>query len=301
MNPYPLLVWLEENGGGVTGGTDAAYCKAPQGPTPDLPGARPDLDPGNAYDARPSPIIVGERDDHRFPEPENASESGTDEKERPGTFGGWIGATDAGTNAGSADSSAKEDMAKDSHGGSSTPVESGRARSGDQASRSSAEDDPPGSSPQKKARSLPPERLSSWPDRTMWRYHASILAHALRRAEIRKPEITKDRNDEKNASKKEGDGRDAGIPEKKKQKEEVKEFANPLEESKEPEENRSVSETDTAQQRPAPREKDTTNARSFGENPKASPTKQPRHRSRSASSSANPKEGKTASSTEDAR
>ena len=59
MNPYPLLLWLERNGGAVSGGTDASYCQAPQDPnpapstgepdwpTPSAPGQRPDLDTGS--------------------------------------------------------------------------------------------------------------------------------------------------------------------------------------------------------------------------------------------------------------
>lgn len=59
MDPYPLLLWLESNGGAVSGGTDASYCEAPQGPVPASasPGERPDMDTGNEGDARPSPVV----------------------------------------------------------------------------------------------------------------------------------------------------------------------------------------------------------------------------------------------------
>ena len=59
MDPYPLLLWLESNGGAVSGGTDASYCEAPQGPVPatDSPGERPDMDTGDGGDARPSPVV----------------------------------------------------------------------------------------------------------------------------------------------------------------------------------------------------------------------------------------------------
>jgi len=59
MDPYPLLRWLESNGGAVSGGTDASYCEAPQGPAPasDSPGERPDMDTGDEGDARPSPVV----------------------------------------------------------------------------------------------------------------------------------------------------------------------------------------------------------------------------------------------------
>ena len=65
MDPYPLLTWLESNGGAVTGGTDASYCQAPQSPNPvpstgepnwpipSGPGERPDLDTGRD-DASPA-------------------------------------------------------------------------------------------------------------------------------------------------------------------------------------------------------------------------------------------------------
>lgn len=59
MDPYPLLQWLESNGGALSGGTDASYCEAPQGPVPasNSPGERPDMDTGDDGDARPSPIV----------------------------------------------------------------------------------------------------------------------------------------------------------------------------------------------------------------------------------------------------
>ncbi len=68
MNPYPLLDWLESNGGAVSGGSDVKYCQAPQtGPPvpssggdtwtyPTSPGTRPDLDTGS-QDAHPSPVV----------------------------------------------------------------------------------------------------------------------------------------------------------------------------------------------------------------------------------------------------
>ena len=74
MNPYPLLLWLERNGGAVSGGTDASYCQAPQSPnptpstgeidwpTPSVPGETPDLDTGDGSD--PSPQIRGDEPHH---------------------------------------------------------------------------------------------------------------------------------------------------------------------------------------------------------------------------------------------
>ena len=79
MNPYPLLLWLEQNGGAVSGGADAAYCEAPQGPAPEPstgesswpaqrdPGTTPDLDTGYDNDPRPSPAIEENRQRHDHP------------------------------------------------------------------------------------------------------------------------------------------------------------------------------------------------------------------------------------------
>lgn len=76
MNPYPLLLWLERNGGAVSGGTDASYCQAPQSPnptpstgeldwpTPSSPGARPDLDTGGQ---NASPEIRNDNHHHARP------------------------------------------------------------------------------------------------------------------------------------------------------------------------------------------------------------------------------------------
>ncbi|QYJ17013.1 hypothetical protein Rxycam_02850 [Rubrobacter xylanophilus DSM 9941] len=68
MNPYPLLEWIREHGGSISGGSDARYCIAPQqGPPvpsvggtgwlyPDSPGERPDLDTDSSS-PRPSPVV----------------------------------------------------------------------------------------------------------------------------------------------------------------------------------------------------------------------------------------------------
>ncbi len=76
MDPYPLLRWLEENGGAISGGSDAPYCQAPQSPnpapstgdpdrpTPSSPGERPDLDTGRG-DA--SPVIREDRQEEDRP------------------------------------------------------------------------------------------------------------------------------------------------------------------------------------------------------------------------------------------
>lgn len=76
MNPYPLLLWLERNGGAVSGGTDASYCQAPQSPNPtpstgepnwpnpSAPGQRPDLDTGSGQNASPAVEHGEPRGDH---------------------------------------------------------------------------------------------------------------------------------------------------------------------------------------------------------------------------------------------
>jgi murein DD-endopeptidase MepM/ murein hydrolase activator NlpD len=266
MNPYPLLLWLEENGGAVTGGTAAAYCKAPQEPIPALPGARPDLDTGDAYDARPSPVI-GESEDHhdRSTERENGSESGPDEKDHSGKLGGWIGTTGEDPRSGSTDRSEREDGAGNDPGETSAPTDGEPAASGARTSRSSVEDDSPGAKIREKGRSFLPDPRSS---QTMRRYYASILAYALRKAdEIRKPEISENHDDEKNAGKKDRDGkkRDRGNADTS-EKEKQKKSSNPLERG-EPEKDRSASETGAAQLRPVPDEKGADNTPSSEEDP----------------------------------
>ena len=63
MNPYPLLLWLEEYGGSITGGMDVSYCEAPpEEPTPNSFGTTPDLDTGDRNDARPNPVVEEDRD-----------------------------------------------------------------------------------------------------------------------------------------------------------------------------------------------------------------------------------------------
>ncbi len=89
MDPYPLLLWLEENGGAVSGGAEASYCEAPQGPTPDSdsPGERPDID---TRDARPNPVVEDgerrrDRPSGRGDEPANEpSKTGKTVRSRPG-------------------------------------------------------------------------------------------------------------------------------------------------------------------------------------------------------------------------
>lgn len=72
MNPYPLLLWLEQYGGAVTGATDASYCEVGE-PVPDSPRTSADLDTGYQNDTRPSPT-VGETGHAHPPEQESARE-----------------------------------------------------------------------------------------------------------------------------------------------------------------------------------------------------------------------------------
>ncbi len=108
MNPYPLLSWLEENGGTVSGGTNAAYCEAPQEelvpsagadswPVTDSPGASPDLDTASSHDARPLLADKARLHDHSLKRAGRSREK--DEQRR---FGGRIGVTDERANSGSA-------------------------------------------------------------------------------------------------------------------------------------------------------------------------------------------------------
>lgn len=66
MNPFPLLEWIEANGGALRGGSEARYCEVPQTgtprpsngtdrwPAPKKPGVRPDLSAGSP---EPSPVV----------------------------------------------------------------------------------------------------------------------------------------------------------------------------------------------------------------------------------------------------
>lgn len=114
MNPYPLLLWLENNGGAVAGGTDATYCEA-QGPEPSTDEGSssaqrdPDLDTGDADDARPSPVVEESRHDNS---PERQSKQ--NEKKAP---------ANPGKNKAPADKPRKHDETEDSREKSSAASE----------------------------------------------------------------------------------------------------------------------------------------------------------------------------------
>ena len=124
MNPYPLLLWLEEYDGSITGGMDASYCEAPpKQPAPNSSGTTPDLDTGDRNDARPSPVVEQNRDDQDPPEHEHKKPTGeksewTDDKSKKSKKTGATGDAERASPAGS---SAKEDVAGAERDESSTP------------------------------------------------------------------------------------------------------------------------------------------------------------------------------------
>lgn len=124
MNPYPLLLWLEEYGGSITGGMDASYCEAPpKQPAPKSSGTTPDLDTGDRNDARPSPVVEQNRDDqdppeHEHKKPTEEKSEGTDDKSKKSKKTGATGDAERASPAGS---SAKEDVARAERDESSTP------------------------------------------------------------------------------------------------------------------------------------------------------------------------------------
>ena len=81
MNPFPLLEWIEANGGALRGGSDVRYCAAPQPqvpkpsgdrdrwPAPKNPGTRPDL---HAASPEPSPAAAEHARSHKH-EPHRAA------------------------------------------------------------------------------------------------------------------------------------------------------------------------------------------------------------------------------------
>jgi len=244
MNPYPLLLWLEEYGGSITGGMDASYCEAPQEESvPNSSGTTPDLDTGDRNDARPSPVVERNRDGQNPPEPER--ENRTEEKsERMNEKRKETGATGDATKVSPAGRSAKEDGAGDERGERSTPDAALSAPDGDRTSGPSAgasvdistESGP--SQAETRAKIKPLLKDPSLPDPAPRRSYVSAFMDMLRKAE----------------KKNERDGRDAGAPDKKKQtdKEKQKNPKKPPEppERKEPRKARSVPEATSQNPRP---------------------------------------------------
>lgn len=243
MNPYPLLLWLEEYGGSITGGMDASYCEASrEEPAPNSSGTTPDLDTGDRNDARPSPVVEQNRDGQNPPEPKRKNR--TEEKsERMNEKSKETGATGEKTKASPAGSSAKEDGAGDERGERSTPGAVPPAPHGDRTSGPSTdavtESGP--SQAEIRAKTLPLPKVPSPQDPASRRSYVLALKDMLRKAE-----------------KNERDGRDAGAPDKKKQTDKVKQ-KNPKKspeppERKEPRKARSVREATDQKLRPVAKE-----------------------------------------------
>ncbi len=203
MNPYPLLLWLEEYGGSITGGMDVSYCEAsPEEPAPNSSGTTPDLDTGDRNDARPSPIVEQNRDGQNPPEHERKNRTeeegeGTDEKSKE------TGATGDTTKASPADSPAKEGGAGDERGERTTPGTVASVPYGDRTPNPSTDratkSEPSQAEIRGKIRALVKDPLPT--DPASRRSYVSALMNMLHKAE-----------------KNERNGRDAGVPDKKKQK-----------------------------------------------------------------------------------
>ena len=213
INPYPLLLWLEEYGGSITGGTDASYCEAPpEEPAPNSSGTTPDLDTGDGNDARPSPVVEQNRDGQNPPEPER--EDQTEEKsERTNEKSKETGATGDETKASPAGSSAKEEGARDERSESPKPdavaqpapnVDRASGSSAGASTDTSTEDAPSQAEIRAKIRALLKD--PSPPDPASRRSQVSALTDMLRKAE----------------KKNERDGRDTRASDKKKQPEKEK-------------------------------------------------------------------------------
>ena len=248
MSPYPLLVWLEESGGAVSGGNEAAsYCEAPREPipepstsegswhTPEFPGTRPDLDTGSAYDPRPSPAVEESRQRRRDRSPER--ESGSGERGESGVFGGRISAAAGGSNMVSTGDPEGNDGTEDVRDGIPASDVGKPESSEDQASRPPVEDVSLEAKTRKKSRSLPTEPR---PDQASRPSYASALADTLQKKKIRED------RDGKNAGKKDLDGEDRSKArdgqDKKKQDEKKKRQKKPtnLLKSKEPDQSKPV-------------------------------------------------------------
>ena len=244
VNPYPLLLWLEEYGGSITGGMDASYCEAPQEETAsNSSGTTPDLDTGDQNDARPSPVVEQNWDGQNPPEPERKNR--TEEKsKKTNKKTKEIGVTGDETDASPASRSAKEDGAGDERGESSTPDAAPPAPDGDRTSGPSTDPvtESVPSQAETRAEIQPLPKVSFPPDLASHQLPALTLMDMLRKAE----------------KKSERDGWDAGASNKKKQTDKEKQ-KNPKKspespERKEPRKARSVREA--TNQNPQPVAKD---------------------------------------------
>ena len=278
MNPYPLLIWLEENGGAVSGGKDVAYCEAPREPVsepstgedawlaPELSGTRPDLDTGSAYDARPSPAVEESRQRHDHSE---ECESGSDDRNGSSVFGGRIGPVGGDSGAAPTGGSERDDGTED-RGGTPAPDDDEPAASEDRASRSLVGDASLEAKTREKGPSLSTEP-SPRPDRASRPSYVSILADVLRKKMIKEDRVAENAGKKDRDGKERGkghDGREPGVQGKKKQKKPANQPG-----PGEFQEKRSAPETDAAPERsqPVPDKKDTDAASVPGEDRGASP------------------------------
>jgi murein DD-endopeptidase MepM/ murein hydrolase activator NlpD len=247
MNPYPLLLWLEQNGGAVTGGTDAAYCEASQGPVPDSSGTSPDLDTGDDNDARPSPIVGESRNDHGRSSEHEPGQENRPKKETVPTEADRAITTRGSSKAGPADGSGNG-VTGDGTNEPRTPQQNGPVLGLDQVSRPSSGD----KSLQAKIQSFLVN--SSRPHLTSRPSHVSMLMDILR-----KPE-----------KKDERDGRDDRKPVNKKHKKQKKPPEPPKRE--EPEKDMPPTKTGSspARSKPVPDKKDTVKSPASKKNLEAS-------------------------------
>jgi murein DD-endopeptidase MepM/ murein hydrolase activator NlpD len=258
MNPYPLLVWLEENGGAVSGGKDVLYCEAPREPfpepstgedswpAPELPGTRPDLDTGSAYDARPSPAVEEGRQRHYR---SSERESGSDEGNGSSVFGGRIGPASGDSGAAPSGGSERDDGAEEDRGGTPAQHEDEPAASEDRTSRSLVGGASLEAKTREKGRSLSTEPFAR-PDRASRPSYVSILADVLRKKMMKEDRVAQNAGKKDRDGKERGkghDGRDASVQDKKKQKKPANQPG-----PGEFQEKRSAPETDAAPERSQP-------------------------------------------------
>jgi murein DD-endopeptidase MepM/ murein hydrolase activator NlpD len=260
MDPYPLLTWLEANGGAVTGGTDASYCEAPQEPALDSTSTSSDLDTGDRNDTWPSPV-VGESQETsaHYPERKPGDGNGPEEK----SDGTKAKTEEANATGEDTTASPADEPDKDGGPGNESRVVSttgGRelASGGARLSGVSAKDSSLQASIRDRLRTL--LMAPSPPDTASRRYYVSALMDMLHKAE---------KEDER-------DERDADKPDKKKQADSKKQRgqkkpSKQTQGGKQPQKARSAPETTSGQSRSG--DEDAGKALTSGKDPKESPAK----------------------------
>ncbi len=196
MNPYPLLLWVEQNGGAVSGGTNVSYCEAPQGPVPkpstgesswpasDSPDATPDLDTGDPNDPRP---VFEEILHNHPPEREETARKDSPEKENKKV----VKKRKVRKKASPKSTSEQRDWRRASP---SARNENGSAREGGRASRPSGGQISPRPEPR---RDEPQPFLT----RTSKQSHASVLAAVIEGFKMTKGRDERDTPDEEKQKK----------------------------------------------------------------------------------------------------